>query len=418
VATTVEIPGLVLTEHEFQVPLDHDEPSGDHLTVFAREVADPDGRDLPYLLFLQGGPGFEAPRPTSRPTGPGWLERALREYRVLMLDQRGTGRSTPIDTLPGMAATDQAAYLTHFRADSIVRDAEWIRGELGVRRWSVLGQSFGGFCALAYLSQAPAGLREALFTGGLPPVGRHPDDVYRATYATMLERNRRYYLRYPGDRDRALAVADLADAGRIPLPGRNAGHGGDTLTSRRFRQVGNLLGMSDGAEHLHYLLEQDPLSAAFGYDVAAALPFSGRNPLYALLNEACYSDGHATRWSAHRVRPAEYDDDRTLFTGEHVFPWMFDDYADLTPWRAAADLVAAYEWPRLYDEARLRDCDVPCAAAIYAEDAYVDRTFSEQTARLIPTMRPWLTNEYEHNGLRASGDAVLDRLITLVRGRG
>jgi hypothetical protein len=59
---------------------------------------------------------------------------------------------------------------------------------------------------------------------------------------------------------------------------------------------------------------------------------------------------------------------------------------------------------------------VPCAAAIYAEDAYVDSALSLETARQIPTMRPWVTNEYEHNGLRASGGLVLDRLIKLTRG--
>ena len=41
-----------------------------------------------------------------------------------MLDQRGTGRSTPVGALPGARPSEQAAYLTHFRADSIVRDAE------------------------------------------------------------------------------------------------------------------------------------------------------------------------------------------------------------------------------------------------------------------------------------------------------
>ncbi len=61
--------------------------------------------------------------------------------------------------------------------------------------------------------------------------------------------------------------------------------------------------------------------------------------------------------------------------------------------------------------------DVPAAAAIYAEDAYVDRAFSEETAALVPSMRPWVTNEYEHNGLRADGDRILDRLIGLARGR-
>ena len=85
---TYRTPGLVLTEHEFSVPLNHDLPHGPKIKVFAREIADPDGGDRPFLLFLQGGPGFEAPRPTGAPTGPSWLPRALRDYRVLMLDQR------------------------------------------------------------------------------------------------------------------------------------------------------------------------------------------------------------------------------------------------------------------------------------------------------------------------------------------
>jgi pimeloyl-ACP methyl ester carboxylesterase len=153
-------------------------------------VADPEGRDQPFLVYLQGGPGGEAPRPTRVPPTPGWLEGALREFRVLMLDQRGTGRSTPVGTLPGMTPQEQAEYLAHFRADAIVRDAEWIRRELGVERWSVLGQSFGGFCAVTYLSLAPAGLREVLITGGLPPLGPRLEETYAYTYARVRERNR------------------------------------------------------------------------------------------------------------------------------------------------------------------------------------------------------------------------------------
>jgi hypothetical protein len=71
VATTTAIAGLVLTEHELSVPLDHERADGERITVFAREVADPDGRDRPLLLFLQGGPGFEAPRPSGAPTTSG-----------------------------------------------------------------------------------------------------------------------------------------------------------------------------------------------------------------------------------------------------------------------------------------------------------------------------------------------------------
>ena len=55
---TRRTPGLVLTEHELAVPLDHARPDGEQITVFAREVAEPDGRDRPFLVFLQGGPGL------------------------------------------------------------------------------------------------------------------------------------------------------------------------------------------------------------------------------------------------------------------------------------------------------------------------------------------------------------------------
>ena len=109
----IRTPGLVTVEHSFEVPLDHDDAAGPKMTVFAREVADPDGRDRPFLVYLQGGPGFEAPRATRGPSGPAWLDRALQEFRVLMLDQRGTGRSTPVGALPGLAPPEQADYLAH-----------------------------------------------------------------------------------------------------------------------------------------------------------------------------------------------------------------------------------------------------------------------------------------------------------------
>ena len=138
------------------MPLDHADPAGEHITVFAREVVAPRKRDqeLPWLLFLSGGPGARGPRPLNR---SGWLGRALADHRVLLLDIRGTGRSTPAtrQSLPRRGDTAaQARYLTHFRADSIVRDAELLRtGLVGQdARWSLLGQSYGGFVALTYLS--------------------------------------------------------------------------------------------------------------------------------------------------------------------------------------------------------------------------------------------------------------------------
>jgi hypothetical protein len=70
---------------------------------------------------------------------------------------------------------------------------------------------------------------------------------------------------------------------------------------------------------------------------------------------------------------------------------------------------------RLYDEERLAENRVPVAAAVYADDMCVDRELSEETAARIRGLRVWLTNEYEHDGLRVDGRRVLDRLIRLAR---
>jgi pimeloyl-ACP methyl ester carboxylesterase len=408
---THRAPKLVFVEHEFEVPLDHERRRGPKLNVFAREVVavEREKDELPWLVFFQGGPGSESPRPLKR-IRETWLDRALCDYRVLLLDQRGTGRSTPVGALAGMSPQEQAEYLTHFRADSIVRDAELIRRELDVERWSVLGQSFGGFCVVNYLSQAPDALVEAFITGGLPPLDRHPDDVYRATYRRMLDRNRTYYERYPQDRGRVLAVIERLEAEDVRLPS------GDRLSVRRFRQLGHLLGMSDGNEKLHYIVELPFGSPAFLHDVEAAHMFA-RNPLYAVIHEACYASGHATRWSAERVYPPGFRDDPTLLTGEHIFSWMLEDYGALRPLAEAARILAEHEWPPLYDAGRLAENDVSAAAAIYAEDPYVEREFSEATAAAIRGLRPWLTNEFDHDGLRANGERVLGRLLDLVQGR-
>jgi pimeloyl-ACP methyl ester carboxylesterase len=407
-SVTHRIPGLVLTEREHHLPLDHRLPEGDKITVFTREVALPDGQDKPYLLYLQGGPGMEARRPTSRPTS--WLKRALDDFRVVLLDQRGTGRSTPVGVnIPGDSPQAQAEYLMNFRADSIVRDAELIRQELGVDRWSILGQSFGGFCSMTYLSLAPSGLREVMITGGLAPIARPADDVYSATYRRVAQKNREYFERYPEDRARARDIFRRLDAEDVRLPG------GDRLTSRRFRQLGNWLGFATGWELLHHVLELPFGSNGFLFDTELGTHFS-RNPIYATLHEACYSDGGSTRWSASRLFPAEFEDEG-YFTAEHVFPWMFEDYAMLRPHQQAAEILADHEWPRLYDPDVLARNDVPAAATIYLNDAYVESSYAQETASAIRGLRPWITNEYEHDGLVADPDRVVGRLIDLVRGR-
>jgi pimeloyl-ACP methyl ester carboxylesterase len=423
---TFRHPGTVLTDHTFALPLDHDDPAGPTIEVYAREVTGAGKQDagLPWLVFLQGGPGGASPRPIGRDA---WLDRALADYRVLLLDQRGTGRSTPAtrQTLAGLgSAQAQAAYLAHFRADSIVRDAELIRRELtGGEPWAALGQSYGGFCAVTYLSLAPEGLREVLITGGLPGLDATADDVYRATYPRVAAKTAAHYRRYPGDVEQAKRVARHLREHDVRLPD------GGRFTVEAFQSLGRMLGMSTGSHALHYLIENPfaggELADAFLRQAQDAIRLGG--PLYGVLHEACYAQGDVpTQWAAQRVRaefPA-FDPDTPLdsdaplmFTGEMIYPWMIDSDPLLAPLAEASGLLAERAgWPRLYDPAVLARNTVPAAAAVYFDDMYVDACFSLATAQAIDGLRPWVTNQYEHDGLRVSKGAVLGRLIDMVRG--
>ena len=424
--STYHLPGFSMTDHEFSIPLDHEQPDGEQITVYAREVvaAAQVDNDLPWLIFLQGGPGSPSPRPEDT---SGWLGMALQHYRVLLLDQRGTGRSTPltVQTLARFDSTQaQADYLTHFRADSIVRDAELIRRQLlgADRRWTLLGQSYGGFCIGTYLSFAPEGVEAAMITGGLAPIGQPVDDVYRHTYRRVIEQNRRYFQRYPDDAGRLREIVDYLRSHEVELPG------GGLLTPRRFLQLGLALGSGNGYEQIHYLLEEAFVEGPSGREISYALmrgvehaQHYETNPIFALLHEAIYMEGAASNWSAERIR-AEFpefslDAESPLFTGEMIYPWMFDDYKDLRPLKEAAEILAATDdWPALYDTTVLAQNSVPVVATIYYDDMYVDAIFAEQTASLIQGTRYWLTNELVHSALRMDGEKVFGRLTAMLRG--
>jgi hypothetical protein len=247
--------------------------------------------------------------------------------------------------------------------------------------------------------------------------------VDRQTYAVVAEKNRAHYERYPRDLELAQRIARRLDREPVMLPG------GMRLTVAGFQSLGLMLGASTGSAALHYLIEDpfagDELTDSFRFRTEAVLTRAAA-PLYALLHEACYAQGGATRWSAQRIRDefAEFDpakaiegDAPLMFTGEMVYPWMFADDPVLTPLVQAAELLAGREdWPRLYDPVVLANSRVPAAAAVYFRDMYVPADFSLRTASTIGGLRPWVTSEYEHDGLRASSGRVLDRLLAMARG--
>lgn len=418
-------PAYATVDHVFTVPLDHAAPHGPTIRLFAREVADARqaGRQLPWLLYLQGGPGGKSPRPSTG--SPGWLPQALQTHRVLLLDQRGTGRSTPVTARAASRFASPARladHLGHFRADSIVADAELIRRQLcGDEPWETLGQSYGGFITLTYLSRAPEGLRACYVTGGLPGLSATADDVYARTYPRVRDRVLDFYARYPGDAARLREIARLLAATDVRLPD------GDRLTPHRLRTLGLVLGMGDGFERIHWLLDESldedgKPTDTFLHQVMTLTGFTD-NPLFAVMQETLYGQGAGpTGWAASRAMAAfpEFaeDADPFLLTGEMIYPWMFREIKGLRPFADAADLLAERpDWPPLYDPRRLAANRVPLAALVYHEDMYVDAGLSLRTAREVGATRVWVTNEWEHDGVTASGGRVLSRLMDLAAGR-
>ena len=418
--------GMRTAEHYFEVPLDHFAAGGETITVFAREYVSADhseeaAAELPWLLYLQGGPGGRGNR---FPTLGGWSKAAAKDFRILMLDQRGTGLSSPIDrhTLPLRGSDlDQARYLEHFRADSIVADAEAIRTALGAAPWTIYGQSYGGFCALSYLSFAPEGLREALITGGLPPLAGPADRVYQATFRRVAARNAEYFGWYPQDREQVNRIARyLRDAEEL-LPD------GSRLTVERFQMVGSYLGGNTRVDGLHHLLEDAFVSTPDGerlsdtfLEQVRGLVSRAANPLYALMHESIYGQGEATDWAALRVLQ-DYPEFRPdvpapLLTGEMVYPWYFDQDPALRPLRTVAQLLAEKDdWKPLYDPERLALNTVPVAAAVYSDDIYVDRDLSLETAAAVRGLQVWESDEFHHDGIADDGEAIFSRLLGMAR---
>lgn len=400
--------------------------SRDGWTIAARELIPDGGDSLPVLVYLQGGPGMAAPRPLRI---EGWIGAALEHYRVVLLDQRGTGHSSPLDT----TNVAEPEVYTSLRAPDIVADCEALRDEMGVTSWNLLGQSFGGFIATCYMGLHPQRIDRAYITGGLPALSVGADDIYRATYAALARRHAQFTATVPFADSRIREIAHHLATTEEYLPT------GEQLTARRFRTIGIELGRAIGLKSLGYLLEEPfhtvrgekRLTGAFLAEVGQLVSFAA-HPLYAVVHESIYAGlpagvptTAATNWSAHRMRAevagfAEDADPTSLadpfyLTGEHIYPWLFTEDPALVPFTTAAQHLAAKEdWKPLYNLDGLAHAETRVAAAIYTDDIYVPRQFSEETATYFRHCRTWVTGDYQHSGLRDDGATIFNRLHALL----
>lgn len=413
-------------DNQFLPPWIDAEIQKTNIQIYAREIARDDDENRPYLIFFQGGPGCKGSRPADW-SAP-WFGAALEKYRIIMLDQRGTGRSTPLDNVTIPALGNRAgAWLRLMRADQIVGDAEALRRALGIKKWTVMGQSFGGFIITAYLSRFPEAIEKAYITGGLPGLTK-VNRIYERTFAATARRCREFYA-LPGMEEAVRQTCAHVLERDEYLPN------GEKLTPNRIRQVGLELGRTLGLENLRYLFEapfvqtggKRHLTQEFLGQVGSRVSFA-LDPLYALLHETIYgnavpqSEVEPTAWAADRIRanapgfaqnadPLDWGKPYYL-TGEHFGSWVFAQDPALKPLAELADeLAAETDWPVLYDPQKLAENQVPVHAVVYRDDIFVPRTLSLNTGRVMGANileKP----DWHHDGLRASGNLIISWLLS------
>jgi proline iminopeptidase len=98
------------------------------------------------VLFVHGGPGGGTSPDLARFFNP-------RDYHIVLVDQRGCGKSTPL------------AELRENNTQALISDFEKIREALGIEKWMVFGGSWGSTLSLAYALAHPERVTELVIRG-------------------------------------------------------------------------------------------------------------------------------------------------------------------------------------------------------------------------------------------------------------
>jgi proline iminopeptidase len=121
---------------------------GDGNQVYWEVSGNPDGKPV---VFLHGGPGGGTSPAHRRLFDPA-------AYRIVLIDQRGCGKSTPHASEPGADLSTNTTW-------HLVADLEQLREHLGIGRWQVFGGSWGSTLALAYAETHPERVAELVLRG-------------------------------------------------------------------------------------------------------------------------------------------------------------------------------------------------------------------------------------------------------------
>jgi pimeloyl-ACP methyl ester carboxylesterase len=188
---------------EIAVPEDRNKPGGRKITIFAAVLpANTLSPKEDPLLILAGGPGQAAS--TLAPFASR-LNEVRRARDVVLIDQRGTGRSSPmncdafkpkdddaLETHPvprAKACADelrvQGVDATQYTTPAWIADLEAMREALGYARWNLWGGSYGTRVAQEYMRRHPDRIRTVILDAVVPPSMISTLDVWRTRQATF-----------------------------------------------------------------------------------------------------------------------------------------------------------------------------------------------------------------------------------------
>ena len=166
--------------------------SRDAHTIAWTEAGNPHGAPV---VVLHGGPGSGC-----RPAVLRLFD--LARMRVVLVDQRGAGASTP------------RGGLRHNDTMRLIGDLDALRAQLGIERWGVVGGSWGASLALAYAGQHPSRVTGVVLRGVFLTSSRE----VRALFVGARARAPREWLRLTA----AAGTNDFTPSSRYPLGVRTA----------------------------------------------------------------------------------------------------------------------------------------------------------------------------------------------------
>lgn len=179
-----EVEGETVDCGYLTVPADHFDPGGPTIELaVAILYGSSDDPEPDAVLWLEGGPGGDAVAGMDL-----WVDSPILDRRdLILLDQRGTGWSTPLLDCPdevefanGAARTEATAAcradllaegidLALFDSLQSAADVEYLRLALGYDAWNLYGASYGTRLALTVMREFPEGVRSAVLDSVYPP---------------------------------------------------------------------------------------------------------------------------------------------------------------------------------------------------------------------------------------------------------